>query len=234
MITKDTEFCYLSRLQKKWQTDLYQNISTTITTVLHRCGKLRSEIVTIGIDIDNVLVNTTESVLEYLNERTGLNLKLEDIKTYSIEDYVPKENRLLVPEAFESKHMWKKVDFIEGATAVIRNLVNDGHEIYFATATLPENLKKKMNHLSRNLEFLGLDYIKSHTICITNKQLLRFDVMIDDYLGNLCGERTYESICLDYPWNQPTDETVNDKHFHRVYNWHEVYVYIRFLLDKEY
>ena len=45
----------------------------------------------IGIDIDNVLVNTTECVLEYLNERTGLNLKLKDIKTYSIEDYVPKE-----------------------------------------------------------------------------------------------------------------------------------------------
>ena len=55
----------------------------------------------LGIDIDNVLVNTTECVLEYLNERTGLNLKLEDIKTYSIEDYVPPENRLLVPEAFE-------------------------------------------------------------------------------------------------------------------------------------
>ena len=184
----------------------------------------------IGIDIDNVLVNTTECVLEYLNERTGLNLKLEDIKTYSIEDYVPPENRLLVPEAFESKHMWKKVDFIEGATEAIRKLVEDGHEVYFATATLPENLKKKMNHLSRNLDFLGLDYIKSHTICITNKQLLRFDVMIDDFLGNLRGERTYESICLAYPWNEFTEEDEKDERLYRVDNWNEIYLLIKIFL----
>lgn len=186
----------------------------------------------IGIDIDNVLVNTTECVLEYLNERTGLDLKLEDIKTYSIEDYVPEENRLLVPEAFESKYMWKKVDFINGATEVIRKLFEEGHEIYFATATLPENLKKKMNHLSRNLDFLGLDYIKKHTICITNKQLLRFDVMIDDYLGNLRGERTYESICLAYPWNEFTEEDEQDEHLYRAENWLKIYVTIKLFIEE--
>lgn len=37
----------------------------------------------IGIDLDNIVVNTTESVIEYLNERIpNLNLNIKDCKQY--------------------------------------------------------------------------------------------------------------------------------------------------------
>lgn len=51
----------------------------------------------IGIDLDNVVVNTTESVIEYLNERVpNLSLTLEDCKQYWLEKNLPCGYELLV------------------------------------------------------------------------------------------------------------------------------------------
>ena len=43
----------------------------------------------IGIDIDNIIVNTTETVLKYINERLPVQLELENIKEYRIENALP-------------------------------------------------------------------------------------------------------------------------------------------------
>lgn len=174
----------------------------------------------IGIDLDNVCVSTTQAVCEYINERLPINLTLDDITTYSIEAALPEQYRWIVNAAFNDAAMWKKVKMIQNCAKYIEKLYDDGHEIYFATSSLPQNLRKKMNHLSRNMEFLPEDYIINHTINIRNKQLLRFDVMIDDCLDNLTGDRTYFSITLDYPWNR-TDEDI--PRFARAHNWKEIY-----------
>lgn len=174
----------------------------------------------IGIDLDNVVVNTTESVIEYLNERVpGLSLKMEDLKSYWLEENAPKEYSKIIKEAFESKYMWKKVKLIKGAKKYIKKLKNDGHEIYFVTSSLPNNLYKKINHLIRKLDFFEDDYILTHTINIRYKQLLQLEVLIDDCLNNLIGKRTYKSICFAYPWN------VGRGHYEINYcnNWEEIY-----------
>lgn len=173
----------------------------------------------IAIDIDNTLCTTTEAVLEYINERTPLNLTVDDIKEYWMENSLPPEYRWIIPESFENRRMWKKVKMIQGAAQGIRELYNRGHEIYFATSTSPENFKKKIKFLKKNLPFLSPEYIENHSISIKEKQLLSVDIMVDDYLNNLNGERIYYSICLDYPWNQ-TDENI--PYFQRVKNWEEV------------
>lgn len=51
----------------------------------------------LGIDVDNVIVSTTEALIEYLNERIpNFNLKLEDIKEYKLEKNLPPEYSLIV------------------------------------------------------------------------------------------------------------------------------------------
>ena len=45
----------------------------------------------IACDVDNVLNNLTESVLKVYNSDYNDNLKIEDIKSYGIEDYVKPE-----------------------------------------------------------------------------------------------------------------------------------------------
>jgi hypothetical protein len=48
--------------------------------------------------------------------------------------------------------------------------------------------------------------------------------MIDDYLDNLIGERSYYSICLAYPWNIKIIS--EEPNFIRVKNWRDIIITI--------
>ena len=177
---------------------------------------------TIAIDIDNVIQGTTKAVLEYINERLpDVNLEIKDINEYWIENFLPDEYKWIAAASFNDSAMWKKVELIDGAAQYIEKLYNDGFEIYFATATTPVNLKKKIKFLKRNLDIPD-KYINDHVISIKNKQLLRVDIMVDDFLGNLTGDRTYLSICYDYPWNRTNDKEL-DSEIVRCEDWVDIY-----------
>lgn len=188
----------------------------------------------VGIDLDNIVVNTTETVLNYLAERGAPKRTLEDIKDYWLEKSFPPEYALLVKEAFESKYMWKQIQLIDGAYEYIKKIYEDGHEIWFVTSSLPENLDKKIKHLTRNLDFFPEGYIWRHTINIHKKQLLKLDVLIDDCYDNLVGPKDYWSICYRYPWNDKDyrkDNWINIDFERVIYtnNWEEIYRLINLL-----
>lgn len=181
----------------------------------------------IGIDIDCVCVNTTECLVNYINERLPVNLKLSDITTYSIEAALPEQYRWIVDAGFRDSKMWKKIEMIPYCAETIEQLYKDGFEIYFVTSSLPENLRKKINHLTRNMPFFPKDFVWRHTINIQDKSLLDLDILVDDCLGHLLNEhRHYKSIALDYPWNQ-LDESNEPNDFYRCKNWREIYYLIK-------
>ena len=159
-------------------------------------------------------------MINYLNERLPIKISIEDVKTYCIENALPDEYKWVVDNGFRDSRFWKKVSLIDGAYDTIKRLYDEGHDIYFVTSSLPSNLKKKIGHLTRSLDFFPADYVWRHTVNIHNKQLLRLDVLCDDALFNLNGDREYYSICMDMPYNQ-TDELIPN--FTRVKDWSEVY-----------
>lgn len=180
----------------------------------------------VALDIDNVIVDTTANVVDYINERLpNINLKIEDITSYWIEGALPSEYRWIVEAAFEDRAMWKRVKLIDGAAEAIEKLYNEGCEIYFATATTANNFRKKVRFLERSFPFFPKDYVRRHAISIKNKQLLDVDYLVDDCTDNLTGRRRYKSICFDYPWNQ--DFVDNGDTRRRAYNWSEIYSIIR-------
>lgn len=179
----------------------------------------------IGVDIDNVICTTSEAVIEYLNERLPISLSLDDINEYWMEKSIPEQYRWAVGLAFHDSAMWKKVKMIEGAAKGIKTLYKNGDEIFFVTSTTPDNLKKKIKFLKRNLPFLLGNYINDHIITIKQKTLLNLDIMIDDYLDNLIGERSYYSICLAYPWNIKIIS--EEPNFIRVKNWEDIIATIK-------
>ena len=129
----------------------------------------------IAIDLDCTVLNTTERLVEYINERVPVNLKIEDITSYSIEAALPEQYQWIVDSGFRDKEMWRGVQVLPYAADVIKKLYDEGHEIFFATSSLPENLRKKINHLSRNMH-LPKEYIERHTININDKYLCGDDV----------------------------------------------------------
>ena len=73
----------------------------------------------IGIDVDNVIVNTTQCVLDFVNERLpNVNLKIDDIHEYWMEEVIPEGYKWIIPCAFSSKQMWKNVKLIDGRRSI--------------------------------------------------------------------------------------------------------------------
>jgi len=175
----------------------------------------------IAIDLDGVVVNTPFAMIEYINERLPIHLEINNIKTYRIEDALPKPFQWVVENGFRDALFWKKVAMIPQAAETIERLYREGNSIWFATSSLPENLRKKINHLSRNLPFLPKDFVWRHTINLQDKSLLDVDVLIDDCLGHLLHpDRKYVGIVLDYPWNQTEGNIPN---LLRAYSWWGIY-----------
>lgn len=177
----------------------------------------------IAIDLDNTVISTTETLVKYINERLPVNLTMDDITTYSIEAALPEQFRWVVDNGFRDKNMWKGVHLLPDCVEVIETLYNDGHEIFFATSSLPENLRKKINHLSRNMPFFPKDYVWKHTINIQDKYLLNVDILIDDCLEHaLHPLKQYESLLIDYPWNRGKDVD-GTNYVIRVFDWWDIY-----------
>lgn len=178
----------------------------------------------IAIDIDNVIVNTTQRVLDYINARIpNFDIKIEDVKTYWIEDSLPAGYEWIVPQAFEDKEMWKGIALLEGAVEGIKRLYEEGHEIFFATATTAENFRKKVKYLTRCFDFFPEDYVRKHSISIKVKQLLNVDILIDDYTENFTGDRLYTAICLEYPWNEDFMDKAARTGDMKVQSWDGIY-----------
>lgn len=178
----------------------------------------------IGFDLDGVVVDSPQQVVHYINERLGTNYTINDFKTYSMEDALPTQFKWIVSAAFKDAAMWKKVSLIDGAYKVIKQLYQEGNEIFFVTSSLPQNLYKKIKHLTRCLDFFPADYVWQHTINTQRKQLIKLDVLTDDALFNLTGKRDYFSICMDMPYNQ-TDEIIPN--FTRAKDWNEVFAKVK-------
>lgn len=168
---------------------------------------------TICIDIDNVICNTTECVLNKINEMCDTSYAMSDIKEYSIEAILPDDQKHIVSEIFEDKTMWKNVKAIPHAVEVIRNLYLRGYKILFATATTSTNFNPKIRFLKRIFSFLNCEDI---TICVKNKQILQCDYLIDDSPSQLLNG-SYKGIALKYPWNE------NVEGFEKCNNWWEIY-----------
>ena len=178
----------------------------------------------IGIDCDNIICNTTESVLAQHYADTGEKLTLDDIKSYYIENYVSDDYKDDFHLIFYKKEMWKRVKVIPHCVEVIKRLHDRGDSIYFVTSTEPQNITKKARFLQRTFPFLDIRKCLITTHC---KQMIDVDILIDDYEMNLING-SYFGILMDYPWNRNFDEASDDK-IYRIFDWTQVEPMIEYI-----
>ena len=183
----------------------------------------------IGIDVDNVVCNTTESVLAQHYADTGEKLTLDDIKTYYIENYVYDDYKDDFHLIFYKKEMWKRVKVIPHCVEVIKRLHDRGEKIYFVTSTEPQNIAKKASFLQRTFPFLDIRKCLITTHC---KQMIGVDILIDDYEINLING-AYFGILMDYSWNRNFDDAAYDK-IYRVFDWLQVEPMIEYIEKVKY
>lgn len=182
---------------------------------------------TIITDIDGVLNDLIPKTLDLYNSRNGTNIKLKDIAAYNFSDCLSQQDADGIVELFKEKELWDSLMPTLDSQWGLKLLANEGHDIYLATATLPENFPWKVEWIKRHFPFINTDNI----ICIKNKGLLKCDVMIDDCLDNLISN-ICERIVIDCPWNRDKKkEYAYD--IQRAYDFHDVINIIHKMEEKE-
>jgi 5'(3')-deoxyribonucleotidase len=181
----------------------------------------------IAIDFDETLFPTLDKVVEIYNKRHGARLELSQITTYNISDSLDVEIADELIELFVDKSVYDCLQPYKGAIKAIKTLVEQGHEVYIATATNVRNMEWKEELLQKYFPFIP----KKNLIRIYNKALLNVDVMIEDKMENLT-QTFADRVCFDQPWNQSQSKDFAYS-IYRIHHWGEINNVINTIERKE-
>lgn len=171
---------------------------------------------TIFVDMDDTLELLLKAWLKRVNEIYGRSVCCEDVREWDLTKAYPGLSWEQVYGTTFDKDFWKSVEPMPGAVEGLKALMDQGHEVYVATASLMENIPQKFTDvLFRYFPYLCWDQV----IVTSKKQLLKGDVLIDDGVHNLLGG-DYAKLLMDAPYNRDFDEKAAG--MIRVRSWDEV------------
>ena len=188
----------------------------------------------IGIDIDDTIAETFETLLPYsqkytiedLKRKSNINLR-GDLSNHFYIVYVNGWNE---PEAiaFWEKYyaeILRNLNIKKFAAEVINKLKQEGHNIYLITArwdmrvdNVREITKKWLE--DNNVKYDELILNASDKLKIAKEK--NIDIFIDDSFNN-CKSIKDETSAKVYLMNTKMNESLNDDNIKRVYSWPEVY-----------
>lgn len=177
----------------------------------------------IMVDMDDVICDG--GFLNLVNQFLDANYKLEDVKTYYIQELIPKEKHKEWSEFFNTKNVYDYSTMIEGTYETLEKL-SKKYEIYIATAYIfrdneeysSKNLKNKFEYLYENLPFIS----PNNFIFTTNKEIIDCEIKIDDKLSNLEGKAETKLLFTAYHNKKITQEELEKNGIIRVNNWKEI------------
>lgn len=155
--------------------------------------------ITVGVDVDDVLLDTLPLWLEHLNGMTGQNLKCTDITDWHIKDFVRDPFKPFVFNPLNYSVFWKSVLPIESSIEPLQEMLSDDKlKIYIVSATWATTPNEKWKRFVSLFPFVDIENI----ILIHDKQLLGLDYIIDDNPRNL----KENDILINKPHNKCLDD----------------------------
>ncbi len=186
----------------------------------------------IGIDIDEVITETLNSLLKYINIKRGTNFVKEDINEYGLWNcglHKSKEECILEFEEFQSSSDFDNIPLVEFVKESLIFL-KKRYELVFITAR-PEKIREKTliflkNLLSdENFELIHAGGVYSGKtkaeICVEKNCVF----MIEDNFNfaNDCAKKGIKTFLFDKPWNKNIESSEN---LIKVRGWKELINYI--------
>jgi uncharacterized HAD superfamily protein len=167
----------------------------------------------IGLDIDNVVLDTFSSFLRYYNLKYGAGFKLEDLTSYYLWEVGiggDKEESIRLMDGFFNSSEILDVPFIEGAEEGIKKLIKN-NEIYFVTSRLASHRGISEVFVNRNFpdlsgrliftnDFSGSNGKSKAEVC----EQLEICCYVEDCYDYLLAFKVkgIKSLLLRWPWNE--------------------------------
>lgn len=184
----------------------------------------------IMIDMDNVITNPL--FLEFINEFLGTNYKLDDLDEYYLQKLITKDSNKFW-DFINNKNLYEGIELFDGCYEVLEKL-NKKYDLYIVTAYIWGDSYDEfiVNTLRDKYLFLRekLPFIRPEKYIFTiNKNIMNFDIRIDDRLNNLDGA---DVKLLFSAWHNKnySDTELKENNVIRVNNWKDIE---KILLDNE-
>ena len=177
----------------------------------------------IVIDLDDVITNCN-GWLYAINKFLGTEYKEEDIKSYYIQDLVPKEKWEDYLKFFITQNTYDHCQINENCVDVIKKL-NEKYEIYICSAYVyrddvmysADALKYKFEFLIKNFPFINPERF----VFLNNKHIIDCDIRIDDKLDNLENAKS-KLLYTAYHNKNISNEDLEKQGVVRVNGWNEI------------
>lgn len=150
--------------------------------------------ITIGLDVDDVLIEFNKHILSFVNERFNMNYKIENL-TWDFNNLQP-EHREEAHKLFSCREFFKTLELPSYSKLLIKQLQDLELNVVLITSVHPNvaDLRYKM------FEDLDVDYIYTK-----RKDLVKVDLLVEDSPTNALKAQS-PVVILKQPWNKHLEE----------------------------
>ena len=181
------------------------------------------------IDFDNTIANSSEVIVDMLNEHFDKNENFEKLRKYDFSDLFPECSYWDIEKFFNSDEMFERLKIFPNMIETVDAFKDFFDEISIVTIGTKDNLENKKRFLKENNLELTFYGIENNGRSDKSSVDMHNDVFIDDHIGCLHSSNAKIKILMKNVENGEWNKVEPNDDIYVVNNWYEVYSIFDFI-----
>ncbi len=181
------------------------------------------------IDFDNTIANSSEVIVDMLNEHFGKNENFEKLRKYDFSDLFPECSYWDIEKFFNSDEMFERLKIFPNMIETVDAFKDFFDEISIVTIGTKDNLENKKRFLKENNLELTFYEIENNGRSDKSSVDMHNGVFIDDHIGCLHSSNAKIKILMKNVENGEWNKVEPNDDIYVVNNWYEVYSIFDFI-----
>lgn len=181
------------------------------------------------IDFDNTIANSSEVIVDMLNEHFDKNENFEKLRKYDFSDLFPECSYWDIEKFFNSDEMFERLKIFPNMIETVDAFKDFFDEISIVTIGTKDNLENKKRFLKENNLELTFYGIENNGRSDKSSVDMHNGVFIDDHIGCLHSSNAKIKILMKNVENGEWNKAEPNDDIYVVNNWYEVYSIFDFI-----
>lgn len=181
------------------------------------------------IDFDNTIANSSEVIVDMLNEHFDKNENFEKLRKYDFSDLFPECSYCDIEKFFNSDEMFERLKIFPNMIETVDAFKDFFDEISIVTIGTKDNLENKKRFLKENNLELTFYGIENNGRSDKSSVDMHNGVFIDDHIGCLHSSNAKIKILMKNVENGEWNKVEPNDDIYVVNNWYEVYSIFDFI-----
>ena len=181
------------------------------------------------IDFDNTIANSSEVIVDMLNEHFDKNENFEKLRKYDFSDLFPECSYWDIEKFFNSDEMFERLKIFPNMIETVDAFKDFFDEISIVTIGTKDNLENKKRFLKENNLELTFYGIENNGRSDKSSVDMHNGVFIDYHIGCLHSSNAKIKILMKNVENGEWNKVEPNDDIYVVNNWYEVYSIFDFI-----